>query len=95
METGSDIIFFWVAMIMMGLSSRAKLLSRRIYLHAIVRDAQGDKMSKTKGNIAAAPAATTAGAAARVITRPAGACRSRAATRRCLRLAELIVERSP
>ncbi len=52
METGSDIIFFWVArMIMMGLKFTGQIPFRDVYLHAIVRDAQGDKMSKTKGNV--------------------------------------------
>jgi valyl-tRNA synthetase len=52
METGSDILFFWVArMIMMGLKFTGKPPFRDVYLHAIVRDGQGEKMSKTKGNV--------------------------------------------
>ena len=52
METGFDIIFFWVArMIMMGLKLMGDIPYREIYLHAMVRDAKGQKMSKTKGNV--------------------------------------------
>ncbi len=52
METGSDIIFFWVArMIMMGLKFTGTVPFRDVYQHAIVRDGQGEKMSKTKGNV--------------------------------------------
>jgi valyl-tRNA synthetase len=52
METGSDILFFWVArMIMMGLKFTGKAPFRDVYLHSIVRDGQGEKMSKTKGNV--------------------------------------------
>jgi len=52
METGFDIIFFWVArMIMMGLRLAGDIPFSEIYLHAMVRDAAGQKMSKTKGNV--------------------------------------------
>ncbi len=52
METGFDIIFFWVArMMMMGLHFMNEVPFRDIYLHAMVRDEHGQKMSKTKGNV--------------------------------------------
>src|SRR5688572_3068596 len=50
--TGPDIIFFWVArMMMMGLHILGKVPFRTVYLTAIVTDENGDKMSKTKGNV--------------------------------------------
>ena len=50
--TGFDIIFFWVArMIMMGLHTMEAAPFREVYIHALVRDAKGQKMSKTKGNV--------------------------------------------
>jgi len=50
--TGPDIIFFWVArMMMMGLYFMGKVPFRTVYLTSIVTDENGDKMSKTKGNV--------------------------------------------
>jgi valyl-tRNA synthetase len=51
LETGHDILFFWVArMVMMSLGLIGKLPFHTVYLHAMVRDAHGRKMSKSLGN---------------------------------------------
>ncbi len=50
--TGFDILFFWVArMMMMGCKFMGEIPFKEVYIHALVRDEQGHKMSKSKGNV--------------------------------------------
>ena len=52
METAYDILFFWVArMIMMGIENTGEIPFKYVYLHGLIRDEKGEKMSKTKGNV--------------------------------------------
>jgi len=54
METGKDIIFFWVSrMVMLGMYRTGQTPFKKVYLHGMVKDKHGKKMSKSKGNVIA------------------------------------------